>query len=669
MKRAFAALSLVVTTGCADKIADAMGVTVRVESAAKSTHVVLTARGGETELKTGCMEVPSDRFLDIAILRRDLPRELELSAQGFTDDACTTATSPAETAGPLTRAFEEGKIVTAFMVLQRADATRETNCGDAMDDDGDGEIDCADADCDGRACVSENRCVEGQTCLEGACQGGTQVTCDAPPQCFVQTAGVCVVERGCQYLPDLGMGCDDEDPCTTNDRCASTGSCSGTPRVCDSPPVGVQCVKSIGQCTTDGGCTYTIDVDAGCDDGDDCTRDDVCDVSGACRGHASTCAPRECQVNTGCMADGGCTFGPVDAGTSCSNGGSCNATGGCLPPFLFVPSNVSLGDVPTPSSDKVTYDCGVTEIDTGASGAPTVVNACPGHAPLAHASIVQGGVPTLVLAFADLEVTGANTLRLVGERPVIIVSMKNIDVFGTIDVRAGAQACTANGAGRNGGGGAAGWQSGGGGGGFGTVGGRGGDVVNAPDGLGGAVNGAGEFRGGCPGGRGGNNPNAAAPGGGALQLVARETINLSGIINAPGGGGAGGVAFQAGNGGGSGGALLLEAERFIATNGVLACNGGGGGQQTTGRDGESGRASTVPAAGGNDNLSGGRGGNGATGTTAATNGGDANAASFAGGGGGGVGRIHINVSALCDIGPPVVISPAATSNRADAGCP
>lgn len=669
MKRAFAALCLVLIAGCKTRFADAMSVTVAVDEAAKSTHVVLTARGGETELKTKCMPVPSDRFLDVAILRRELPQELELKAAGFSDAACTQLTSPAETAGPIKRSFEHEKIVTAFLVLKRSDAVRETNCSDGVDDDGDGDIDCEDSECDSLACVSTNRCVQGQTCREGACQGGTQVTCDAPPPCFVQAAGVCVVESGCQYVPNPGSSCDDADPCTTMDRCTNTGACSGTPRVCNSPPVGATCVKSVGQCIADGGCTYTIDVDAPCDDGDACTMSDVCNASGACRGSGVVCPASECQVNTGCGADGGCVSSPLDAGTSCSNGGTCNATGSCLPSFPFVPTNVSLGDVPTPASGKVTFNCGVTEIDTKATGAPSILNACPGHPPLAHASIVQGGVPTLVLAFADLEVTGNNTLRLIGERPVIIVSLRNIDVFGTIDVRAGAQACAGNGAGRNGGGGDFGWQSGGGGGGFGTVGGRGGDVDNAPDGLGGAVNGAGAFRGGCPGGRGGNNPNAAARGGGALQLVARETLNLSGTINAPGSGGSGGVPTQAGNGGGSGGAILLEAERFIATNGVLASNGGGGGQQTTGRAGESGRASVTPAAGGDDNLSGGVGGSGAAGNTAATNGGDANLAAFGGGGGGGAGRIHINVGVLCDIGPPVVISPPATSNRPGAGCP
>ncbi|MGV3625919.1 MAG: hypothetical protein ACO1OB_34230, partial [Archangium sp.] len=538
MKRSLAVLSLLLMAGCSTRTGDAMSVTVNVDPSAKSTHVVLTVKAGATELKTKCLAVPTDRFLDIAVLRRDLPSDLELVANGFTDSACTQATSPVERAGPLTRSFEEGKIATAFLVLKPDGAMRETNCSDGLDDDGDGDIDCKDVECDAQTCVSDNRCVQGQSCREGACQGGTQVVCDSPPTCFAPGSGVCVVSMGCQYTPTSGTSCDDGDPCTSMDKCTIAGACLGT-SACTSPPPGV-CVKAIGTCSGSGVCTYDVDVDAMCDDGNPCTQNDRCAANGTCAGTGAVCAPAECQINAGCLADGGCQFANVDAGTACSNGGACNASGGCLPPFDFFPSNVNLADVPTPSSGKVVFNCGTTIINTGTAGAPTIMDACPMQPPLAHASITQGGVPTLVLAFSDLEITGGATLRIIGARPVIIVSMKDIAVLGDIVVTAGAQTCAASGAGQNGGGGTLGWQSGGGGGGFGSVGARGGDVSEAPDGLGGGINGGAALRGGCPGGRGGNNPNASAPGGGALQLVARERLSLSGTINAPGSGGKGG---------------------------------------------------------------------------------------------------------------------------------
>ena len=54
-----------------------------------------------------------------------------------------------------------------------------------LDDDADGQKDCADLDCTDRACSTGNACIEGQTCSNGTCQGGRQVQCSTPPSgCF-----------------------------------------------------------------------------------------------------------------------------------------------------------------------------------------------------------------------------------------------------------------------------------------------------------------------------------------------------------------------------------------------------------------------------------------------------------------------------------------------------
>lgn len=659
---------VLVVSGCSTGSNDALALSIRIEPGVKSTHAIAFARGGDHVAQTKCMEIGDEKFLEVAVLRGKFPADIELWASGFSDDACAQPTEPAENATPIQRTFITGKIVTGLLVLRPDGATVETDCADDVDDDGDGLKDCLDPDCDGQTCQSTNLCITGAVCVERACQGGTQVTCDSPPSCF-QGAGLCVAEVGCRYLPDIGQLCDDEDPCTPVSQCTNTGACTGPRRVCDTPPPGAECLEPIGACVSDGGCEYEPAIDAGCSDRDNCTIEDHCDDTATCIGRRVECPPRECGTSSECTADGGCIYEAFAPGSACSDGGVCNTGATCLPPFPFVPSHFEVKDVPTPPAGKVTYDCGVTEIDTGVSGAPTVINACAGQPPLSYAEIVQSSVPTLVLAFEDLEIAGNNTLRFIGQRPVIVVSLKDIRVFGAIDARAGAQACVGNGAGGNGSSGS-GWQSGGGGGGFGSAGARGGHAGSAQTGTGGAVNGATGLRGGCPGGRGGNNGDAPGSGGGAIQLVARQTLFLGGVINAPGEGGPGGGAFQAGGGGGSGGAIFLEAERLIATNGVLACNGGGGGQQTVNNRGDDGQASANPAPGGGaGGVIAGQGGNGAAGTTAATAGGDASALNFGGGGGGGVGRIHINVATLCDLGPPVVISPPATSNRPDAGCP
>lgn len=669
MKR-FGLAVVVLLIGCSPgNGSSAIALKVRLDADLASTHTKVIAKGGALTLETICMPIAGEESLDVAVGRGEFPFEIELSARGYADAACSQLTVPDELAKPVRATFATGRVVAAELVLRVERPATELNCGDGLDDDGDGRADCADSDCDGASCRTENACIEGMTCQGGQCLGGAQVTCNTPPSVCFQTGGVCVVSDGCHYPANPGVDCDDSDPCTQQDRCGIDGACSGAPKVCNTPP-SAQCRQAIGACVADGGCEYAVVPDADCTDFNTCTVNDRCAADGECVGAQVSCPPRSCGTSSRCDADGGCVYDAFDAGTACDDGGVCNGSAACIPPFPFVPTNITPEQLPTPSTGRSVFDCGVTELDTGTTGAPTVVNACPSLPPLSHASITQGGLDTLVLAFEDLEVAAGSTLRLIGPRPVMLVSMKDITVFGTIRVHAGAQACAGNGAGGNGSGNDFGWQSGGGGGGFGSAGARGGHAGSTQTGTGGVINASPSLRGGCPGGRGGNNSDAPAPGGGALQLIARGTLFLSGgSITAPGRGGRGGGLIQAGGGGGSGGALLLEATRVVATNGALSCNGGGGGQQTTNRDGADGNASATPAAGGFDGLSAGRGGDGAAGTVDATSGGDASALNFGGGGGGGVGRIHINVASDCDLGPAVIISPQATSNRPDAGCP
>ncbi len=667
MKR-FGLAVVVLLIGCSPgNGSSAIALKVRLDADLASTHTKVIAKGGALTLETICMPIAGEESLDVAVGRGEFPFEIELSARGYADAACTQLTVPDELAMPVRATFATGRVVAAELVLRVERPATELNCGDGLDDDGDGREDCADSDCDGASCRTENACIEGMTCQGGQCLGGAQVTCNTPPSVCFQTGGVCVVSDGCHYPANPGVDCDDSDPCTQQDRCGIDGACSGAPKVCNTPP-SAQCRQAIGACVADGGCEYAVVPDADCTDFNTCTVNDRCAADGECVGSQVSCPPRSCATSSRCDADGGCVYDAFDAGTACDDGGVCNGSAACIPPFPFVPTNITPEQIPTPSTGRSVFDCGVTEIDTGTSGAPTMVNGCASLPPLSHASIEQGGIATLVLAFDDLEIATGSTLRLIGARPVILVSMKDITVFGTIRARSGAQDCGAVGAGGTGGGGTF-SQSGGGGGGFGSAGATGGTAVGAPVGSGGGVNGGVALRGGCPGGRGGNNSDGRAPGGGAVQLIARNTVFLSGgVITAPGSGGRGGTAFQAGNGGGSGGDIKIEAVRVVATTGALASNGGGGGQQTYDGNGADGRDDATPAAGAGLIAFGG-GGDGAAGATAATAGGDEGVGVYGGGGGGGVGRIHINVASDCDFGPGVIISPQATSNRPDAGCP
>ena len=69
----------------------------------------------------------------------------------------------------------------------------ELLCADGVDEDGDGERDCADPDCGGRPCDDGDPCTRGETCAAGVCGGG---------------ADACVTECGNGEVEE-GEGCDD----------------------------------------------------------------------------------------------------------------------------------------------------------------------------------------------------------------------------------------------------------------------------------------------------------------------------------------------------------------------------------------------------------------------------------------------------------------------------
>lgn len=661
---------MVFAAGCGSK-ESGLSVTVKIADGVTSTHAQVIASGGGEVLKTKCIAIAGKKLLDVGVVQGPLPAQIALDAQGFSDDRCATPTVPTEVADTVNAVFVKASVTSAQLVLRNPNITsdRETNCVDGLDDDQDGTVDCADDDCDLKACTTGNACAVNQTCINKSCQGGEAASCTSPPECR-KVPGACAEDAGCQYAIAPGGACNGGDRCNVG-TCDVNGACVTTPIVCTSPPAG-QCFKAIGACDGDGGCRYEGDVDAGCSDGDSCTVDDRCDLNAACSGRRVMCPPRECGTfSNSCSSDGQCVYASTDAGSPCSAGGTCSTAGACVPVFVQPPSNIEPIDFPAPSSSAVSYGCGVTIINSNGLGAPTITNGCSQAVP-GWGNVKVSNIDVLVLSYASLAIQGSSTLKLTGSRPVLILSMASIDVLGAIQVEAGAQACVNSGAGPNGSNSS--FNSGAGGGGFATVGGRGGGVnATSNHGVaGGGVSLFGQLRGGCPGGVGSLSSASAAPGGGALQLSARLAINLSGSINAPGFGGPGGEV-GGGNGGGSGGMIVLEGERIIASAGSITCNGGAGGQGGTSKGGQAGTQSTMRAAGGtggvtglNTNASGGRG------ASVSSTGEDGEDGNFlGGGGGGGVGKIQINAGVGCNIGPAttVTISPPAESNLLpDAGC-
>ncbi|TMQ05405.1 MAG: hypothetical protein E6J90_41855 [Deltaproteobacteria bacterium] len=289
-----------------------------------------------------------------------------------------------------------------------------------------------------------------------------------------------------------------------------------------------------------------------------------------------------------------------------------------------------------------------------------------------------GGPELCVIAATSITVGG--TLTVTGTRPLVLIGADSVSVLGTLDLSSttsttprrtgaggnpGQPLCVNPAAPENDNGGA----GGGAGASLGTKGGDGGtgDLNNsgtpangsARGGVASAALGAPALlRGGCRGGNGGDadaqhRGGAGGDGGGAVYLIAGNTITVSGDVFASGAGGDTtpntGGAEQGGGGGGTGGMIGLDAPT-VSVSGHVVANGGGGGGGGALNGGTAGGDGTT--ASWNTRAASGSPGTGGTGSVAAgapgtaiklvdmLKGGDADAGG--GGGGGGLGIIWID---------------------------
>lgn len=288
----------------------------------------------------------------------------------------------------------------------------------------------------------------------------------------------------------------------------------------------------------------------------------------------------------------------------------------------------------------------------------------------ATVTVPNAGVGTnRVFIVKSLAITG--TVVVTGTAGLIIVSDGDVGIAATLDVSANAGA---NGPGGGSGSCDGGWSTtassafsgGGGGGGNGDVGGVGGvgDGTSA-GGTGGPTlsdQALDPLRGGCQGGRATETTSTCRSGrgggGGAVQLVSRSSISItgSGTIDASGGGGVPAVAgtdtcsstsARGGGGGGAGGSVLLEALEIVLMGAgvIISTNGGGGsagGVTTLALFGADGGTQAGRAAGGVNATTGANGGGGGTVILTPENGVSGGASEDGGGGGGAVGRARFN---------------------------
>ncbi len=188
---------------------------------------------------------------------------------------------------------------------------------------------CTNDSCSANACIHTNNtgpCADGDACTapdvcaNGSCGGGAAVTCTGDA-CHL--AGVCDAVTGCSHpAKSDGTKCS-ANACMQGESCTGGNCGGGTTVVCTGGPL---CHNN---CDPSTGCTTAASPDGtGCDDGSQCTSNDIC-TGGACAGTAKSCddsspcttdacdAATGACVNTPCTDNNACTVDVCVTGTGC----------------------------------------------------------------------------------------------------------------------------------------------------------------------------------------------------------------------------------------------------------------------------------------------------------------------------------------------------------------
>jgi hypothetical protein len=239
-----------------------------------------------------------------------------------------------------------------------------------------------DADCQqGQWCSAAQTC-EADVCGSTVCADLIAVPCKPNGSGFAATLpcldsnpctnDACVPGQGCVHTANTA-GCNDGDACTVNDVCQG-GTCGGAPVSCDDnePCTSDHCVGPTL------GCQHTPN-DAFCDDKNKCTSD-KCAVLGGCS-HAPASGP--CDDGDLCTGEGACNGGTCSGGAAlvCDDGNDCTSdsctktTGACV--FNAIPGCTTTF-VPACGKDA---DCaaGVCQLATHTCVACLDTSNCPAN--------------------------------------------------------------------------------------------------------------------------------------------------------------------------------------------------------------------------------------------------------------------------------------------------
>ena len=196
-------------------------------------------------------------------------------------------------------------------------------CGDGLDNDCVGGIDCVDPSCSAQPCDDGDFCTVSDTCGSAGCTGAPR-DCGPPASpCRQADAGRC--EPGGCFWPLLPVG----TACGGGMACNSSG-------VCVPANTELNCADGLDDDNDDAGIDCG-DVDCngiGCDAGR-CTTGATCQA-GACAGAPLQCpAPALCRDAGVCNpSTGACDFAPSPPGSACTQnacvlGQSCDGLGAC----------------------------------------------------------------------------------------------------------------------------------------------------------------------------------------------------------------------------------------------------------------------------------------------------------------------------------------------------
>jgi hypothetical protein len=470
-------------------------------------------------------------------------------------------------------------------------------------------------------------------------------------------------------LATLAEGCSLNSDCTSplvcvfslcHNQCIESRDC----------PSGERCVSvgmdsNICELTSEESCTNG----ATCPTGLVCAADDQC-RNGCSSTAACPVAGQSCVSGACYDPSPGSDAGPVFDATYVDTGSKSDGTSEAAADAPFVP-NPDAGVLGfTPSNFN---PAGVDAGDAGANwvGAQdaNITSACTNCLPVTAVTIaMDSGIFADVYVLNSLIIGQTAALRLAGPNPVILAVLTTVEIQGQLLVNGSSSnpgpggfgsGATAPNPGPGAGqapGGAADPNSSAGGASYCGVGGTGG-TPSGNAAMAGMTYGNATI---TPliGGSAGGSDDSLSAGGGAIQIVAGQSITIYpyGAINA---GGGGGVNIDDYAGGGSGGAILLEAPT-VTINGNLGANGGGG--MSVFASGADSTANATPAAGASP-----YGGAGSAGTTINGTAGTASTgANEVGAGGGGAGRIRIN-TASGSATITGIVSPALSTTCATQG--